>query len=183
MLFWFLEGVSAPTVGTIVAVLTIRRTDDSVLRATVPTFSAVTWLIVTLFALLAANLLIAPYRQRNEARRINVLRESDEVAVVIAKVKAKGLLQPFSYWSDRWGLGTSVRESGFNREEFGHLAKLGLVEPQVSPGNAYPPTSPLYSAPKTLYFLTPLARAVLSRLEDSAPGESPIQAGSRPNVG
>lgn len=97
---------------------------------------------------------------------------TDEVAVATKKLEEGQLAAQFAHWAKEIALGATVLHSGFNREGMAVLVRIGVVEPRIYPGNAYPATGPLYVPPRTLYFLTPLGRAVLARLEEDAAGKT-----------
>jgi DNA-binding PadR family transcriptional regulator len=99
--------------------------------------------------------------------------------MTISKLEKKGLLEQFDRWSDKLGFGATVLDSGFSPPQLGYLAKLGLVELLIHPGNGYRGGPAVQSGAVRLYSLTPLGRAVLSRIAKSTP-TSGLEAGDHP---
>jgi len=160
--------VSATAVVIVGGLLAARLTKDTVMVASILILMLVGWVFLIVLLVFSFNMMRAPYRQRDEARQLVAKLSTDEVAVATKKLEEGQLAAQFAHWSRTFALGTTVLDSGFNRQGVADLARIGVVAPQIHPGNAYPFSSPLYKPPHTRYFLTQLGHAVLARLEENA---------------
>jgi uncharacterized membrane protein len=160
--------VSTAFVAIVGGLLATRISQDTAMEVSMPILMLVGWLLLIVLLIFSFNMMRAPYRQRDEARQIVASSLTDEVAVAVKKLEARQLAEHFAHWAGEIALGATILHSGFNRQGMADLVRIGVVEPRLQEGNAYPPTGPLYKPPRTLYFLTPLGRAVLARLEGAA---------------
>jgi len=160
--------VSGAFVAIVGGLLATRISQDTATEISIPILMLLGWLLLIVLLIFSFEMMRAPYRQRDEARQTAASFLTDEVAVAVKKLEARQLAEHFAHWAGEIALGATVLHSGFNRQGMADLVRIGVVEPRLQEGNAYPANSPLYSPPRTLYFLTSLGRAVLARLEGAA---------------